>query len=167
MVEVDKIYEGKVAHTGVFDFGSLYSFLYEWLTEENSYAVIEKKYSEKLKGDAKDIDIEWEGYRKINDYFRLKIKVVWRLLGLKNVEVEENGKKRKMNQGIVEVKMSGFLEKDYENKWEENPLMKFLRATYDKFIIKNRIEQYEDKITGDVDGTLAQVKSFLSLEARH
>lgn len=167
MAETDKIYEGKVAHNGVFDFGGLYSFLYEWLTEENGYGVVEKKYSEKLKGDSKDIDIEWEGYRKVNDYFRLKIKVVWRIIGLKNVEVEENGRKKKMNQGGVEVKMSGFLEKDYENKWDENPMTKFFRGIYDKFIIKNRIEQYEDKITGDVDGTLAQVKSFLSLEAKH
>jgi len=166
MAEVDKIYDGKVVHGGTFDFKGVYSFLHEWLSDENGYAVIEKKYSEKIKGDSKDIEIEWECYKKVNDYFRLKLKVKTRVIGLTNVEVQENGVKKKMNKGEIEVKMDGFLEKDYENKWEENAFMKLMRGVYDKFIVKNRIEQYEDKIVGDIDGTLAQVKSFLFLEAK-
>ena len=71
-----------------------------------------------------------------------------------------------MNKALAEIKAAGYLEKDYENRWERNPLAKFLRGAYDKYIIRSRIEQYEDKVAAEVDEAMAQIKAFLALEAR-
>jgi len=165
MVEKDKIIENKIKRKGLFDFKELYRFCYTWLADEG-YFVEERKYTEKVKGNEKEIEIEWIAKKKISDYFRFTLKFNWRIIGMMPVEVEKNGKRIKMDQGDVEIKVSGILEKDYENRWEKTPFLKFLRGVYDKYIIRSRIEQYEDKIFGEVDEFVAQTKAFLTIEGK-
>jgi len=165
MSETDMIYETKIKHSGLFDFKELYKFVHEWFASYQ-YVVAEKKYEEKIQPEGKDIEIEWVCFRKISDYFRFQIKIAYRIIGLVTVEVQKGNIKTKMNKAQLEISFKAFLEKDYENKWEVNPFTKFLRGVYDKYIIKSRIEEYEDKIATEVDEAVAQVKAFLALEAK-
>ena len=166
MPEKDTLFTGQVKQRGIFEFKELYSFLYDWLREEG-YDVFEKKYVEKVKGDSKQVEIKWEAQRKISDYFRFIIKVDWRILGLKVVEVQKEGKKVKMDSGYLELKFAAILEKDYEARWEEHPFWKFLRGIYDRYIIRARVEQYEDTLLEELDDFIAQAKSFLAIEGQH
>ena len=166
MAEKDKIFESKIKQTGIFDFKETYRFAYTWLVD-NGYDVMENVYSEKVAGGAKEIEIEWVAERKVSDYFKFEIKANWRILAMTDVEVEENGKKVKMNKGQVEIKAKGTLIKDWEAKWEGQPIWKFFRGVYDKYIIRARIEQYEGKIFGEADEFLSQIKSFLAIEGMH
>ncbi len=165
MAEEDKIYETKLKHAGLFDFKELYKFFYEWFTSYQ-YVVAEKKYEEKIVPEGKDIEVEWECLRKISDYFRFKVKITFRITGMVSVEVQKGNVKIKLNKAQVEVKAAGYLEKDYENRWERTPVAKIMRGIYDKYIIRSRIEQYEDKLATEVDEAIAQVKAFLALESR-
>ncbi len=165
MTEYDKIYETKLKHTGLFNFKELYKFVFEWFSSYQ-YIVVEKKYEEKVIPEGKDIEVEWVCLRKISDYFRFRVKVFFRISGMVTVEVQKGNVKVKMNKALVEVKTTGFLEKDYENRWERNPLAKVLRGVYDRYVIRNRIEQYEDKIAEEIDESMAQIKAFLALEAK-
>ena len=153
MSEKDKIIEQKVKRGGIFDFKEVYQFVYRWLNEED-YTVEERKYVEEVTGDAK----------KVSDYFKNEMKLNWRIIGLTNVEVEQDGKKIKMNKGNFELKITGNLVKDWGSTWEKNPFMKFLRGTYDKYIVEGRIKQYEIKLYGDVDELTEQIKAFLTVE---
>ncbi len=166
MVEKDKVFSGKIRHVGIFDFKEFYRFCYMFLIDKD-YLVIEKAYTEKIGDKGKEIEIEWEATRKISDYFRFLLKINWRLIGLKDVEVQQNGNKVKMNKGDVEIRAQAILEKDYEHRWESNPFFKFLRTLYDRYLIRGRIEAYEAKIYGEVDEFLAQAKAFLALEGKH
>lgn len=165
MAEKDTITKGKVVQKGIFPFKDFYKFAYNLLREED-YKLIEKKYEEEITGDSKKVEIQWEAKKKISDYFQFFIKVDWRFLEMKDVEVVKEGKKVKMNSGIAEIKVAGILVKDYEHRWEDNPFWKFLRGIYDRYIIKSRIDKYEDKIKEEVDEFVAQCKSFLALEGR-
>lgn len=162
MVEKDKVFEGKIKHTGIFDFKELYRFTYSWLVDEN-YFVTEKSYNEKITPTGKEIEIEWNAAKKISDYFKFALKVTWRVRDMVSVEVEENGKKLKMDKAMLEIKVSAVLEKDYEHRWENNAFTKFLRGLYDRYIIRGRIEQYETKIFSEADEFIAQIKSFLAI----
>ncbi|MEA3329562.1 MAG: hypothetical protein U9Q06_02350 [Nanoarchaeota archaeon] len=162
MVEKDKITLEKIKRAGIFDFKETYQFVYRWLTEED-YDVEEEKYQETAKGDTKDIEIMWVCKKKVSDYFRLNLKLGWRVLGLKKIEVEKDGKRIKMDDGSFEVKITGTLERDYENKWDKNPSMKFLRGIYDKFIIEGTKKGYENKVFGDVEELSEQIKAFLAI----
>ena len=166
MPEEKEIFKGKLKHSGVFEFKELYKFAYTLLKEPKGLIIMEKTYGEKISGEGKDIEIEWDCTKTISDYFRLKWGIKWKMMNLTNVEAERDGKKMKMNKGDIEVEVVAKLLRDYEGKWEASPFMKFSRSIYDKYIIKNKIDEVEEKLFADCDDFLSQVKAFLSLEAR-
>jgi len=165
MVERERVYGSKFKFTGFFDFKAFYNFVYSWLSEYKYQIIEEKTYSEKIKPEGKEIEIHWEARKKISDYFRFFLKLDWLVLGMTTVEVEREGVKTKMNRGTIEIVITGYLEKDYEHRWETNAFSKFLRGLYDRYIIRGRIESYEDEIMTEVDELNAQCKSYLALEA--
>jgi len=167
MAEKDEIFSSKIQYTGIFLFSDFYRFCYEWLIDETDLKkFMENKYSEKLEGDSKKIDIEWTGKKKVTDYFQFEIKVEFKITNLINVEINQGNAKIKTNKGKVEVKVKGILVKDYEGKFETNAFKKFLRSIYEKWIIKSRIDQMEDKIIEDCNNFLSQAKAYLDLEAK-
>lgn len=166
MAEKDQIFSSKMKYDGIVSFKDFYRFCYDWLKEETELDVAEKKYSEKLKGDSKDIDIEWVGVRKVTDYFKFQIKVVFRILGLKDLEITQGGVKAKTNKGSVEIKVTGTLIRDYDSKFEVTAHKKFLRSIYEKWVIPSRIEQFEEKLISDCDEFLSQAKAYLDLEGK-
>ena len=166
MPEKDKIFSSKVKYSGVFSFTDFYRFCYEWIVEEMGMAVVEDKYIEKLNGDSKNIDVEWTGSKKATDYFKFEVKVAFRIIGLKKVEVQRGSAKVKTNEGSVEVKISAILVRDYEGRFEKGAFRKFMRAIYEKWVIPSRVGDYEDKLVGDTDEFLAQVKAYLDLEGK-
>jgi len=165
MAEEQKIVDKKITYNGAFDFKDAYSFFYT-LFSDWGYGITEKTYSEKNKGESKDIDVSWECSRKFDDYFKANVKIDWKILGLKSVEIMKDGKKEKAHMGNVEVKIKGILVSDYEDKWTGTPLFKFLRGVYDKFISKTVREGYKDKIEEEAEDAANQIKAFLVLEAK-
>jgi hypothetical protein len=166
MAEKDTVFKGKIKQTGIFSFKDLYAFLYDWLKDEG-YDVFEKSYSEKVTGDSKQIEITWEATREISDYFKFMMKINWQILGMKSVDVQKDDKKIKMDSGSLEIRFTGVLIKDYEERWENQPFWKFMRAIYEKYIIKSRVEDYQIKLLSEVEEIIAQCKSFLAIEGQH
>jgi hypothetical protein len=165
MAEKDRVLAEKIKHTGIFSFSELYEYLYDWFNDE-SYKIREKKYSEKILGETKTIEIEWECEKKISDYFKFQIKLAWLITGLKKVEVKKEDQKVTMNSGAVEIKYTAMIIKDYESRWENQPFWKFLRGVYDRYIIRTRIDYYEERIEDEIREVVAQTKAFLALESR-
>jgi hypothetical protein len=165
--ETDKIYATKVKHVGLFNLKEFYKFCYDWLMDEFGLNVFaEEKYAEQISGDAKKVEFKWKGLKKVTDYFRFDIKVEFRVLGMTNVEMMKDGKKISTNKGNIEMKVGGFLVKDYQGKFDKDSFRKFLRSIYDKWVIPSRIDQMEDKLAGDCDEFVTQVKAYLDLEGQ-
>lgn len=167
MGEKETVFSSTIKYGGVFLFKDFYRFCYEWLKEETGMdPPSEVKYEEKLKGDEKDIIIEWEGEKELTDYFRFDTKIKFTIRDLKNVEVLQSGKKIKTNEGSVKIEIKGILVRDYKGKFEMSGFRKFLRSIYEKWVIPARIEEYEGKIAGSCDEFLGQAKSYLDLEGK-
>jgi hypothetical protein len=166
MAEKETIYSSKMKFKGVFSFKDFYKFCYDWLKDETNLELSEKKYGEKIVGNAKEVDIEWFGKRKFTDYFEFDMKVEMKIKELVNVEINQDGQKITTNKGSVEVSVKGELVRDYEGKFETNASAKFLRSIYEKWIIIDRIHQFEDKIAGYCDEFLSQAKAYLDLEGK-
>ena len=165
MAEKDQIYAEKLKYTGIWSFEKVYRFLWDWFNDAG-YKITEKGYTEKIKPNGKELEIKWIAKRKISDYFRFLIKANWLIIGMTEVEVQKEGAKVKMNKGYIEIKFSATLEKDYEHRWENNAFVKFLRGVYDRYIIKARIDKYEDRLLEETDEVIAQTKSFLTIEGK-
>src|SRR3989338_1231319 len=97
MADKDIIISEKLDYRGLVKFSDLYQYAHSWFMEEN-YGVIEEKYSEKVSGNNKEIDIEWKCTKPMGDYFKIEQKLVWEIKGLVDVEVEIDGKKKKKKQ---------------------------------------------------------------------
>jgi len=167
MPEKETVFSSKMKYTGIVSFKDFYKFCYDWLIEETKMdSVKEEKYSEKITVKGKDIDVEWQGERKVTDYFKFQIEVKFRVLGLTDVEVTQQGIKIKTNQGIVEMKVKGILIRDYEGKFETTAFKKFLRSIYEKWVIPSRVIQFEEKLITDSDEFLNQAKAYLDLEGK-
>lgn len=168
MAEKDQIFKSSLKWKGIFPFADFYKFCNRWLTEETGLgAFSEDKYSEKLvAGNAKEIDIEWTASKKMTDYFKMEMKVKFEIKGLVEVEIQKNGVKIKSNQGEIKMDVKGFLIKDYDSKFESTAFRKFLRGIYEKWVIKPRIDQFEDKVADDSNEFLGQAKAYLDLEGK-
>ncbi len=166
MAEFDKVVDLMVRQQqGLFDFKELYKFMYRWLTSQE-YDVDETEYTEKVKPTGKELFVEWRCRRRISDYFRFQIRVLITVLGMTDVDVAKDGMRLKLNRGEIRLDVQGFLEKDYENRWESSPIAKFLRGVYDRYIIRSRVLEYDDKVRIETYDFAEQVKAYLALEAR-
>ena len=90
----------------------------------------------------------------------------WRILRLKKVKVKREGKDVDTNEGRVQINFKAILVKDYEHKWEDQAIWKFFRGIYDRYIIRSRIETYEEKLFEELEELISQCKAFLALESK-
>jgi hypothetical protein len=166
-MEEESVYSSKINYNGYFSFKDLYTFCYNWLRDETGItAFSEDKYSEKISGESKGIDIEWSGHKDLTDYFRQRMKITFKIIGLTKVKVKVGNGEKETDKGSVEIKVKGSVAKDYQNKFEMTAFKKTLRAFYEKHIIQSTVKEFKGKINASCDEFLSQAKAFLDLEGR-
>ena len=165
MPEKSEVLKQAVKHKGFFKYRDVYNFCYEWIKDEG-YFLTEDIYTERLSADGKEVIIKWTAKKKVSDYFMNLITIKWHILYMTDAEVEVNGKKKRTNKGELKVTFSAELVRDYERRWEDNPFYKFLRGVYDRYIVRTRIDYYEDKLEEKTKEYINQFKAFLALEGR-
>ena len=165
MAQKKQIYKEKVKQTGYWQYTEIYDMLFNWL-KDNDYKLKEELYNEKLQSNGKELIIKWAADRKVTDYFKYLIKLDWHILGMKDAEVEIDGKKISTNKGEIGIDFAATIVKDYEKRWEDKPLWKFLRSVYEKYIIRKTIDEYEDDLEDEVKELISDFKAFLRIPAR-
>lgn len=164
MAQKKEVYKEKFKHTGYWKYKEVYDMMFQWF-REHGYKIQEDLYNEKIISSGKEVIAKWKGSKKVTDYFKFQIKADWHILHMKDVEVEVDGKKVKTQNGEVEIIFKGNLIKDYEKRWEDKPLFKFLRGVYEKYIVRETVDEYEDDLEDDVRELIGDLKAFLKLEA--
>ena len=165
-MEKETAFSSQITYSGIFSFKDFYQFCYDWLTEEIGMQIIEDKYSEKLAGDSKNIQVKWRCEKKITDYFRFDARISFIVNSLKKIEITNGGAKIETNKGSIKVKTEGILVRDYKGKFETTAINKFLRGIYEKWVITSRIEEFKEKIMKYCDEFLLQGKAYLDLEGK-
>jgi hypothetical protein len=109
--------------------------------------------------------IEWQiaPWKWISDYHRYIIKV--RILGYDIVKADamKNGKKVKVDTGRVIIVLDGFIDHDLQLRWENFPMLHFIRAMYDNFIFKAYTERFEHMLVNDINHLHDQIEKFLNM----
>lgn len=162
MVQKKEVYKENLKQTGYWQYKELYDMTFNWMKDHN-YLLMENLYNEKLQPGGKEIIIKWTAIRKVTDYFMFEIVLEWHILGMKDAEVEIDGKKIKTNKGEVGIVFKANLVKDYEKRWEDKPLHKFMRGLYEQYIIRKTIDEYEDDLEDDTRDIISDLKAFLRI----
>ncbi len=163
MVERDIVVDRmKIEYEGLFSARELYKLIDNWFFEKG-YDKREKQSSEIIKPTGKYVEMEFEPWKKVTDYAK---NVIWiRLImeDVKEVEIEKDGAKVKLNQGKVHIVFKGFLETDYEHRWEGKPIFYFIRVIFDKYLYKPFTMGFKQGVKEDVVHLHTQIKAFLNL----
>lgn len=165
MADKEELIKEELEYNGLFDFKGYYSYAHSWLDDED-YGVIEKKYSEKVSGSMRDVTFEWAISKEISDYFKFIMLFEVEVSGLSDVEVEIDGKKKKMNKGRMVAEIKAALVKDPDSNWEKTAFTRFVRDFYNKYVIPGRLEFMREKIIEDVKDFKEQLKAFLELSGK-
>ncbi len=166
MVEKDIVIKEKVKYSGYGDLKTIYGYAHDWLKGEQ-FTVVEENYTEKVKSAGKDIDILWRASKKITDYFKIDLDIKWKILLMEEVEVEVDGKKKKMNKfGEIAIETKGLLIKDYTNQWNKSAATKFFKELYNKYVIPARTEKMKTQVEEIVQTFKEEMKAIMELTGK-
>jgi len=152
----------RLTYEGLFDASQLYKMIDEWFRTKG-YDKWEIKNIEKVRPEGKYIEVILMPWKKMTDYLMFEIKVRMIITNLKEVEVEKDGRKVRLNQGSVQLVFDGYFTTDYEKRWEEKPMYFFIRAIMDKFFLNPYTDKYKGLLISDVNHLHSTVKAFLNL----
>ena len=152
----------RIKYEGLFDFFELYRLIDSWFREK-AYDKRELRNQEHVKPDGKYIELVLMPWKKINDYARHVIRMEIRAFHLKEVVVKIDNRKVKLNQAKLDIIIDGYLDTDYEDRFESKPFYFFIRTLFDKFIYGPYSAQFEGLLVENVTQLHTLIKSFLNL----
>ncbi len=151
-----------LTYEGLFDLHELYTLINLWL-KDKGFDLREQRNQEQVRPNGKFIEVEMLPWKKITDYARHVIRLNIRILSMKDAVVEEDGKRVKLNKGMIKLVMDGYLDTDYEDRWESKPFYFFIRTLFDKFVYRTYSTQYEELLVENCLQLHSTIKAFLNL----
>ncbi len=149
-----------VKHRGVFSHQQLVKGIQHWFGE-NKYTFHAGKYKVK----PNEAEYEVTGERKVNEYVKFELSVrIW-IRDMSEVEVVQDGEKRKMNEGAVQVEVTGSYDLDYAERFGGSKFMQWLQDFYHKYVIRQTIEEvWEDDLYVKIVQLSNTIKEALGME---
>ena len=149
-------------YSGMFELEELLRKI-DSLTAERGYVKNEKKRTEITRSYGKEFNIELRPTKKKTDYFTLMIKMRISITNLREVIVEKQGAKTKLNKGNVKIIFDAWTTSYYEGIWEQKPLFYYLRHLFEKAIYQFHTDEHIKELSDDCHYIYNNVKSFLEL----
>ncbi len=146
----------KLNYEGLFSATELYQLIDNFFREKG-FDKREVKNEEHIRPEGKYVLLELMPWKKITDYINHIIRVEMKMFNVTDVEVEKDGHTIHLNKGKILIIFDAFLETDYENRFEQKPLLFFLRTVFDKFVYR----QYTEEATGQLKSTALELKDII------
>lgn len=153
----------RIRKVGVFDYRKVHAHIHSFFTTMG-YSFAETKHAEKMTGSGRDIESEWSASRKVDSYVKFKISIAIILKDYKEVTVEENGKDVKTGNGRLEMIFNAEMEKNYAKLFSEKKgeFSNALKELYEKYLAKEKLDKYEDKLMAETLSLYENIKMFTS-----
>ncbi len=149
-------------YEGIFNFQDFYYTMDKWLREKG-YDKWEKRNFEQVLKDGRQIEIAFEPWKKITDYARIVLKMGLVVTKMKDIVVKKNGQDIKMNHGKIKMKFIGYLDTDYEHRWEGKPYFYFLRTVLDKYVYRSHTDKYDSAVAEECSHLYNTLRNFLNM----
>ena len=163
----------EIEHEDVFHLKNLYKLVHEWLVDEGFQAAdapddkIETLYLDRSKatGD-KEHHIWWRCIQipRGNSYYRYFLKVDWQTLYMKKIEIMHEGQKFSTNKGDVILRVEAWLQLDYQDKWKENPILRFFDTWFRRRFYLENVKKYKHDLYLTAYRLHQTIKQYLELK---
>jgi hypothetical protein len=150
---------------GVFDYNKLSTMIINWLRNQN-FRFTEGVHNHKMSC-PHGFEIEREIYaeKKIDDYYQHNITILIHMWDAFEVDAVKDGKKVKLWNARIEIRMGYAVVLDYADKWGKTAFLEKLRRFYDEYIIKREIIiKQGDPLYYKVLGFHTTLKKFFEIE---
>lgn len=165
MAKVDIIPDGVIIlkYAGIFDFKKLYKSIAEWFIDYAFY-LEEPTWKYKVPEMGAEQEIEFKGWKKINEYVRYWIDVYIHIYDLTDVAVVKEGAKQNLNSGRIVVEFRADVETDYSKRMESGT-GPFIKEFMDKYLYKKDMDAvWSDQLYYLTYKVHTRVKEILGME---
>ena len=149
----------QITYDGVYDLDELLRAITEWFSQW-VYDVAPEEHSEKVGGDGKELKIIIKAFRKVTEYVKFVVDVEIVILREVDVVVDYKGKNLKQQKGEVQVRVKTMMQKNWMKTFSDK--QEFLRQTYEKYIMKKTLSNYEDKLRLEGDSLIRLIKEHFA-----
>lgn len=154
--------ETRITYEGLFLIDELHKTINDWCSAKH-YDRLDKLYAESIKPEGKYIDIELLPEKNIDDYTKFEVRVRIHASNIKSTIVTMDGRKRKMNDGKVQIVLDAFIVSDAQNRMENKPINHFFRTLFDKYIYRSQTKRIEEQLKEDVNHLKTSINSYLNI----
>lgn len=163
MGDKQKIIAKKFSYEGLFNYKDLFRIIDVW-HRDKFYDKWEKRSEEYANPDGtKNLEFEFTPWKKYTDYHKGIIKIEGWVLNMKEVEINVKGKKIKVNSGRIDIKFTGYMVMDYEEKWDINMPLYFLRDLWDRYVVHHISNKYEKMLVDHINDLHNTLQSHLNM----
>lgn len=160
-----KIVDGiKLKSKGIFNFEELYQEMAKWFKHyDYDWKELEYKKIDNPDGSQR-VEVRWECPKKIDSYVSMRTEIFLKA-DMSDVEITLGNEKKKMNKGTIELKFDTTMIKNTD-VWKDKLLGRAIGLIYDKILIKERLNYYQDEIFQESQKLISEVKEYLQIYAR-
>ena len=128
-------------YKGVWDMQDLYESVASFF-HRNKFKFYESRYIHKRPGPfGPETYHVWNAERAVEEYFRYIIGIFLHTFDTQDTEVVmKDGSKRIFTKGRLWIQFKGYVEMDYEKKFEEKALYANLRNFFHKYVLHKKLE---------------------------
>jgi hypothetical protein len=152
----------KLSYEGLFNLLELYRLIDSWFYEKG-WDKFERMNEEQITPEGRQITILLEPWKSMSDHFKLMIRIKLHFRDVKDVEVEKDQQKIKINQGEIKMIIDGYLLTDRRGQWKETPFQWFLVVMFNKYFFKQNFTKAEKWLNSDIDDLYQRIKSYLNV----
>ena len=165
MVEKKQVlYDLRTAYNGPFLVEDFYAEVENWIREKGFEKEPKKKVEHVTKNGKK---IEWviEAHHHIDDLHHGVVVLRALLENVKEVVINKDGKKIRINSGDAFINIDGFIQSHIHGSFFQiKPIYYFIRTLIDKYIYHFWSEKYDGMVNTDCRELLKRITSFFNLQ---
>jgi len=136
-----------IKHRGFFDYSKLLQNVRKWFIDEDFDMLDMPMYKQKFPTPTgTEHEFKMKAEKNVTEYVKYKIEFFMRVYNMRDVEIIQDGKKIKVQDGQVWIDILPILELDWQKRFKgPKPWADFLKALdefYRNYIIKYKIVDY-------------------------
>ena len=151
-----------IKHRGFFNYSTLMQAIRKWYIDEDFDVLNLPSYKQKFPTPTGvEHEMKLHAEKNVTGYVRFHIDIFMRVYNMRDIEIIQDGKKLKLQDGQVQIEVIPKLELDWQKRFSGvGPWKKFLTALdefYRNYIIKYKIVDYWEDMVLLKSGQLARV----------
>jgi len=163
MAEVRRLTTGKtIEYSGPFDLGGLRGQIDTWFDDRFDYDADKVMDEEQVFQDHKQLKVVWDAKKDMSDYAMIKMEVTLLIDDLTDIRIESEQGDIAAKDGDVTFMIDAWVHTDTEGRYEQRPVLYFLRYVAEHMFYKNYIDEYEDRLHEHINDLQREVRRYLN-----